>query len=314
MKWLLLAVAIGLFPQSDVGIVDQLSIVHKGQSAGTLNRVDYEIPGSSLIDLDKFDSFVSQLDKNIHQAPRNAFIGDHGGIVPEQVGYKLNRRTFTDRFYAFYYGKGSSFIDAPLTVLYPRIDSELLANIRVKPIGQYVTYYNSRNTNRSHNISLAAKAINNLVVFPGERFSFNQSVGERTQGRGYLQAPVIVRGELSEGIGGGICQVSSTLYNATDRAGLKVIQRYSHSRNVPYVLPGRDATVSWDGPDYVFQNQYNQPVLIRASAGGGKMFVAIYSSDVIEYKPREVPGMSNQLPEEVSIEANQNRAAEHDDE
>ncbi|UVI32763.1 VanW family protein [Paenibacillus spongiae] len=310
MKWLLLAVAIGLFPQGEVGVVDRLSIVHKGHPVGSLNRVEYEIPASSLVDLDKFDSYLNELDKRIIQAPRNAVIGDHGGIIPEQTGYKLNKRIFTDRFYAFYYGKGSSFIDAPLTAVYPRVDSELLADIRVKPIGQYVTYYNSRNKNRSHNISLAAKAINNVVVFPGESFSFNQSVGERTKGRGYLEAPVIVRGELSEGIGGGICQVSSTLYNATDRAGLQVVRRYSHSRNVPYVLPGRDATVSWGGPDYSFQNQYNQPVLIRASAGSGMMFVGIYSSDVIEYKPREVPGMSDQLPEEISIEANQNQLTE----
>src|SRR5690606_24482567 len=114
-----------------------------------------------------------------------------------------------------------------------------------KLIGQYVTYYNSRNKNRSHNISLAAKSINNYVLFPGEVFSFNKVVGQRTISKGYMRAKVIVRGEFSEGIGGGICQVSSTLYNAADHAGLKIMQRYSHSRSVPYVPPGRDATVNW---------------------------------------------------------------------
>jgi vancomycin resistance protein YoaR len=92
------------------------------------------------------------------------------------------------------------------------------------------------------------------------------------------------------------------LFNATDRAGLQIVQRYSHSRDVPYVLPGRDATVSWGGPDFSFQNQYNQPVLIRSFAGGGTMFVSIHSSDSIEYKPRVVPGTSKRLPEEVSSE------------
>ncbi|MGE7054423.1 VanW family protein, partial [Paenibacillus glucanolyticus] len=171
--------------------------------------------------------------------------------------------------------------------------------IRVKPIGYYVTYFNSSNKNRSHNIALASKAIDSAVVFPGETFSFNEVVGMRTIDRGYKRAGVIVRGELSEGVGGGICQVSSTLFNAIDRAGLQIVKRYSHSRNVPYVLPGRDATVSWGGPDFVFENAYNQPILIRAYGSGGRMTVSIFSSELIEYKPRNVPSISNRLPEET---------------
>jgi hypothetical protein len=121
-----------------------------------------------------------------------------------------------------------------------------------------------------------------------------------------LLASVIVRGELSEGDGGGICQLSSTLYNSVDRAGLKIVQRYSHSRNVPYVPPGRDATVSWDGPDFTFQNQYNQPILIRSNARGGTIIVTLYSSHVIEHKPREVPGAVRLLPEEIYIQSTAN--------
>ena len=85
-----------------------------------------------------------------------------------------------------------------------------------------------------------------------------------------MPAKIIVRGEFSEGIGGGICQISSTLYNAVDRAGLKIVERYSHSRSVPYVPPGRDATVNWGGPDFSFKNNYNQPILIRAQALPGQ--------------------------------------------
>jgi hypothetical protein len=113
-----------------------------------------------------------------------------------------------------------------------------------------------------------------------------------------------VRGELSEGIGGGICQVSTTLFNSVDRAGLKIIQRYSHSRNVPYVPPGRDATVSWEGPDFTFTNQYNQPILIRASAGGGTVVISLYSSHIIEYKPRVVPSIIKLLPKEILLTTN----------
>ncbi|NBD24854.1 VanW family protein [Paenibacillus glycinis] len=302
MNWFWLTGILWLLHQGDGSeqASEHLSVSVRGQAAVVIHRAEYASPGFTMVDLNKFDRLVASLEKQSYEAPRNAYIGDHGGIVPEAFGHRLDQQGFTERFFEFFYGTGSAAIDAPLLNVYPRVDRELLAEIKEKPIGHYVTYYNARNRNRSHNIRLAAGAINNTVLFPGETFSFNAVVGKRTKEKGYLQAPIIVRGELSEGIGGGICQVSSTLFNATDRAGLHIVKRYSHSRNVPYVRPGRDATVSWDGPDFVFQNRYNQPILIRAQAVPGKLFVAIYSSDVIEYKPRAVPNMSfGQLPVEI---------------
>lgn len=271
----------------------------QGRSVATVNRADYMAPVFPLLADDKIDRLLDDLDKKMYHAPRNARIGDHEEIIPEQNGYKLDRDRFREQFYSFLYGSGSLSIEAPRLKIHAKVDSELLAHIRDKRIGHYVTFYNSRNKNRSHNVALAAQAINNTVVFPGEHFSFNRVVGMRTTAKGYRQAPIIVRGEFSEGIGGGICQVSSTLFNAVDRAGLVIKQRYSHSRNVPYVPPGRDATVSWGGPDFAFQNLYNQPVLIRAHAGGGQMTVAVYSSELINHKPREVPGTTRRLPEEI---------------
>jgi vancomycin resistance protein YoaR len=182
------------------------------------------------------------------------------------------------------------------------VDSELLANIRVQKIGEYITYFNSNNENRAHNITLSTEAIDDYVVFPNETFSFNKVVGERSKENGYLPAPVIVKGELSEGVGGGICQVSSTLFNAVDKVGLEIVERYTHSRSVRYVPPGRDATVSWYGPDFRFRNNYNQPILIRTKRLGGSISVSLYSSDVIDYEPRKVPMASPRLPEEINTE------------
>ncbi|TMV43824.1 hypothetical protein FE783_34215 [Paenibacillus mesophilus] len=287
-------------------IPEPLSLELQGQPIVTANRSDYSLPGQTMIDMDKLDRLIDHADRRTYQPPVNAKIGDNGKIIPEKPGYRLNRESFKEQFYTYYYGKGPSRIEAERIAIYPRVDSELLANIRQKPIGQYTTYYNTGNKNRSFNLALASKTINNHVVFPGELFSFNKVVGRRTEDRGYLRAPIIVRGEMSEGIGGGICQVSSTLFNASDRAGLQIVQRYSHSRDVPYVPPGRDATVSWGGPDFTFVNQYNQPILIRSFAGGGTMSVSIYSSDAIEYKPREVPSTSKRLPEEISIDNDAN--------
>jgi len=282
---------------------DPLVIEHEGHILLEMNRAKYSdsLSGIPLIDQDKLNKSMDDLEKRVQKPPVNATLDGAGRVLPEHTGSEFDRRSFTEQFYSFIFEGGISRLEVPLLTTYPRVDSELLSTIKIKRIGQYATYYNSRNKNRSHNVGLAAKAINNTVVFPGERFSFNQVVGKRTKEKGYLRAPVIVRGEMSEDVGGGICQISSTLFNAVDRAGLKIIERYSHSRNVKYVPPGRDATVSWYGPDFVFQNKYNQPILIRAYAHGGQVSIVICSSDDINEKTRQVPSASKKLPEEVKL-------------
>lgn len=270
---------------------DSLTVTQQGRTIATVNREDFTmpLPGTPMVDYEKYSKFIKQLDQKVYREPINAVLNDHGSIVPGRVGYKLYQQAFMEKFYAYFYGQGPSKIEVPEMNIYPKVDSELLAHISTQQLGQYVTYFNSSNKSRSHNISLSAKAIDNHVVFPNETFSFNQVVGMRTRNKGYKSAPIIVKGELSEGVGGGICQVSSTLFNAVDRAGLQIVQRYSHTRSVPYVPPGRDATVSWGGPDFRFQNQYNQPILIRAKRYGGSMIITLYSSDVINSRLRKSP-------------------------
>lgn len=259
------------------------------------------IPGFPLVDDEMLDKLMARVASKVETSPINASLDASGRIVREKSGTKLERTAFKRLFYGYMLEGEPTRIEVPLRRIYPRVDSEILSAIKVRYIGQYVTYFNSRNANRSANIALAAKALNNQVVFPGERFSFNQSVGKRTKEKGYQRAPVIVRGELYEDIGGGICQVSSTLFNAVDRAGLTIVERYSHSRSVRYVPPGRDATVSWYGPDFVFENPYDQPILIRTFVSPGAVQVLICSSDHLELRPREVPGASKELPEEVNL-------------
>ncbi|ARB37269.1 hypothetical protein FC605_10115 [Bacillus subtilis] len=283
---------------------DSLTVTQQGRTIATVNREDFTmpLPGTPMVDYEKYSKFIKQLDQKVYREPINAVLNDHGSIVPGRVGYKLYQQAFMEKFYAYFYGQGPSKIEVPEMNIYPKVDSELLAHISTQQLGQYVTYFNSSNKSRSHNISLSAKAIDNHVVFPNETFSFNQVVGMRTRNKGYKSAPIIVKGELSEGVGGGICQVSSTLFNAVDRAGLQIVQRYSHTRSVPYVPPGRDATVSWGGPDFRFQNQYNQPILIRAKRYGGSMIITLYSSDVINSKLRKIPKAPSRIPKEINAE------------
>jgi vancomycin resistance protein YoaR len=282
---------------------NDLVVTFNKESIASVSRDQFMVPftDEAMIDEKKYIQFVKTLENIIYKEPINATLDNFGGIVPGQVGYKLHRQKFKEYFYSYFYENQPTIIDAPILKIHPKVDSEILANIRTQRIGQYITYFNIQNKERSHNISLAAEAINNYVVFPGKTFSFNSVVGKRTKAKGYLRAPVIVKGEVTEGIGGGICQVSSTLFNAVDRAGVKIMQRYSHSKRVPYVPPGRDATVSWYGPDFTFKNNFNQPLLIRSKTIGGKIIIEVYSSELVEYTPRKVPNASDKLPKEIQL-------------
>ncbi|WP_449538801.1 VanW family protein [Ferdinandcohnia sp. Marseille-Q9671] len=278
-----------LLSVSQVHQHDDLYITYNGNPIATVNRADYSVPllGVPTLNSNKFEEFLTYVDEQIYEEPKDAAIGKSGEIIPEHVGVKLDKDRFTRSFYSAFFGSRNSF-EVPIQRIYPRVDSELLSTIRVKRIGQYVTFFNSSKKERSTNIRLAADAIDNHVLFQNETFSFNKVVGKRTVAKGYQPAPEIIKGELIEGIGGGICQVSSTLFNAVDLAGVEIVKRYSHSKRVGYVPPGRDATVSWYGPDFLFKNTYNQPILIRAKTHGGTLIITIYSSEDINFKPRKI--------------------------
>jgi vancomycin resistance protein YoaR len=277
-----------------VNMPGSLFITNNGHPISVVNRTDFSMhPVLPIMNTEKLNNFMDKIDQQLTKNPKNAIIDQYGELIPEQVGYRLDRQVFTEKIFSFYFSHHSTKLEVPLLAIYPRVDSELLGNIRAEKIGEYMTFFNSNNKERSNNIFLAAKAIDNYILFPGEIFSFNKVVGKRTAGKGYMPATVIVNGELSEDFGGGICQVSSTLFNAVDNAGLNVLQRYSHSREVSYVPSKRDATVSWDGPDLIFKNEYNQPILILAEPSANKIKIEIYSSDVLTYTPKEVPYLPN---------------------
>ncbi|RYG71524.1 hypothetical protein EU245_13880 [Lentibacillus lipolyticus] len=258
-----------------------LSIVDDGESTDKLLKEDFELTlvDRMFIDNLKLDVQMDVLNDKIYQEPVNAKLAEDGDIISEKPGIALDRIAFQKVFREYFYHGTPTELALPEREIYPRVNSELLAQIKETTIGSYQTSFRTDNEERTRNIELASKAINNHVVFPGESFSFNETVGKRTKEKGYQRAPVIIEGELAEDIGGGICQVSSTLYNAVDIDGVEIVERYSHSRSVPYVPPGRDATVSWHGPDFVFKNTNKQPILIRSQAKNGTMAIQILSSE-----------------------------------
>jgi Uncharacterized vancomycin resistance protein len=152
-------------------------------------------------------------------------------------------------------------------------------NLTVKeplPIAQYTTYFDPSQVNRTENLRLAAKALNGKLLAPGERFSFNGSVGERTAEAGYKEAMIIEGDAFTPGLGGGVCQVSSTLYNAVMLAHLEIIERHAHSLPISYVPPGQDATVAYPVLDFKFKNSTNFYLLIHSLIDKNSLTFKLY--------------------------------------
>lgn len=136
-------------------------------------------------------------------------------------------------------------------------------------LGTFTTRYDETNENRSNNIKLSSEKIDGTIVMPGETFSYNQIVGKRTIDAGYAEAGAYAGGKVIQEVGGGICQVSSTLYNAVLYANLEIIERSNHYFETSYVSPGRDATVSWGSVDFKFKNNKTYPIVVEMISQNG---------------------------------------------
>ncbi len=165
----------------------------------------------------------------------------------------------------------------PLKITYPNVTTNQIGNEAFPNLlSQFSTSFTSSGYNRSNNIILSSAKLNGLVLMPGEEFSYNQAVGQRTKAAGFRKAGAYSNGKVVQEVGGGICQVSSTLYNAVLYANLEIVERTNHYFNPGYVKAGLDATVSWGGPDFRFKNNRNYPIRIVTDTSGKKLKVYIY--------------------------------------
>ena len=158
----------------------------------------------------------------------------------------------------------------PLKIIYPKVTTNMIGSEAFPDLlSTFSTNYNARDRNRTTNLILAANKINGTVLMPGETFSYNKIVGARTIAAGYKEAPIYVQGKVVDGLGGGICQITSTLYNAVVLANLQVIERTNHQFVPSYVTASRDATVVYGALDFKFKNNRNYPIKINCSVSGG---------------------------------------------
>jgi len=165
----------------------------------------------------------------------------------------------------------------PLKVLYPSVTTNMLGTEAFPNLlSQYSTSYSTKNQKRTTNLRLAANKINGTVLMPGETFSYNKVVGERTIAAGYQEAPIYVSGKVVDGLGGGICQITTTLYNAVVYANLEIVERSNHQFVPSYAPASRDATVVYGSIDFKFKNNRNYPIKILCSVQNGIANFQIY--------------------------------------
>lgn len=228
---------------------------------------------------DGTDKAIAELAAKVDRPHRDAKLIVVNGRLhtkPEGYGIKLNRKEALKTI-ARIVATDAAVVPLPVEADKPDVTAHDAATIDTL-LARYTTLFNPAKRDRTHNLRLAAQSISGTILKPGQEFSANEIIGPREESRGYRKAIIFVRGRMEEGLGGGTCQVSSTLYNAVLLAGLKVLERNHHSRTVPYVPPGLDATVAYGLVDFRFQNTNSAPIGIISTVKGNRLTIDIYGS------------------------------------
>lgn len=216
---------------------------------------------------------IEEIYKEIYKEPKNAYIEEDPfqlHVEEEGLDFDISMEEAKEIV-----SVEKETYEIPLKITKPKVTtSDLGDQIFRETLSKYTTIYDAGNTSRATNIAIAAKTINGTVILPGETFSYNKVLGNTTKEKGYQLGGAYVGGKIVQTYGGGICQVSSTLYNAVLYANLEIVERYNHSYAVSYVPAGRDATVSYGGKDFKFKNTRTYPVKIVASAKNGVVSIS----------------------------------------
>lgn len=234
-----------------------------------------------IVSPDKID--IQKIHSEIHTEPQNAylvqepfeiFVGSAGTDFAITIEEAQNLLQEDKEEYVI-----------PLKITEAEIGVEDLGDgIFVDTLSTYTSKYDESNVNRSTNVKIAASKLNNVILLPGETFSYNQTVGERTISNGFKEASIYTSKGVEYGLGGGICQVSSTLYNAVLEANLGIVERKNHRYAVTYVPNGRDATVAYGSIDFKFKNTRKYPIKLVASAKNGICSISVKGiKEEVEY-------------------------------
>lgn len=269
--------------ESSCYIDENRLVITKGQSGKVIkvkDSADYitkEINNLNVqnnpLELITEDAYPNQIDldaiyNEVHKDPVNAYYSQNPYVVhPSENGTDF-AISLDDAKNLLKEEKDEYVI--PLKVLYPSVTTNMIGTEAFPDLlSEFSTKYAASNKNRTTNLILASKKINGTVLMPGETFSYNKVVGARTIQAGYKEAPIYVSGRVEDGIGGGICQITTTLYNAVLYANLDIVERSNHQFVPSYAGPSRDATVVYGAIDFKFKNNRDYPIKITCSVSGG---------------------------------------------
>lgn len=233
---------------------------------------------------------LAKIREEIHKEPQDAYVSKNPTTVHAHVNGVDFAISIEEAQEILAEDKEEYIIPLKITVPEKTIE-DLGEEAFPDELSSYSTRYDPSNLNRSNNIEISAEKIDGTIIMPGETFSYNQTVGERTIAEGYKEAGAYAGGRVVQDVGGGICQTSSTLYNAALLANLEIVDRSNHQFLTSYVSAGRDATVSWGSIDFKFKNSREYPIKIEARAKNGVCEMSIY-------------GIKEETEYEVEIESN----------
>ncbi len=252
---------------------DEFSSFIRGRIlSGDLSPAVYE---PTVEDPDQFDlMLIRDAVERPMQNPRLDLENDPSGktILPAQRGISLD----VEAAQKVLEESDERFVELPLIFTEPTMTTEeFRGTLFLDVLGEGTTSFNANLIGRTTNVKLACDFVNGTILNPGDVFSYNQTVGPRTYARGFKDAIVYVGTSAEDGVGGGICQVSSTIYYAALRADLEIVERKAHSRTVTYVPLGEDATVAWGAVDFRFRNDTDYPIRIDVSYGRSSLTVRL---------------------------------------
>lgn len=259
--------------------VDESAIYELAESAllsRNFGAVEYNYTAGAAEELD-----VKALHELVFAEAKNAEYDTEAGEVTESVtGVDFDLDEATRLWNAAEVG---DIVEIPLTIEEPEYTTETLSEMLfADKLGTQTTYFKSSSANRINNMKLACQKIDGVILNPGDEFSYNGVVGQRTEAAGFKKAGAYANGEVVQEVGGGICQVSSTLYCSALYANLKITSRTCHYFPVDYLPAGLDATVSWKSPDFKFKNDRDFPIKIVANFDekAKSLTIEIWGSDI----------------------------------
>lgn len=292
---------------SDLGVIPDLFSSVQGCRRPLWLAFRREYPLTVSVDAVRLSSFAAKISARLDQTARDARLsfgeGDQVVVLSDEPGWSLD----STKFAAMFLG-AERFFEIPNAIDLPFIETppavcarDLEMYLPFERVAVFRTYYVDGN-NRAHNISLACSPLSEVTVGPGQTFSFNQTVGPRSMERGYRKAPVFVGDETVDDFGGGVCQISTTLYISMLKAGFDVAERYCHAKPVVYVPMGFDATVSYDYLDLRMSNPGDAPCLVRAIAKNGELTAEVFGRPLPDLRIEVESRVLKELPAEGNVE------------